>query len=48
MAADARDVVLLAGKGHEPYQDIAGQRLPFSDLESAKSALAGRRKECTC
>jgi UDP-N-acetylmuramoyl-L-alanyl-D-glutamate--2,6-diaminopimelate ligase len=42
-AADARDVVLLAGKGHEPYQEIAGVRLPFSDLDAAKSALAVRR-----
>ncbi len=41
-AADARDVILLAGKGHEPYQEIAGVRIPFSDLESAKSALEKR------
>ncbi|MDP1653046.1 MAG: UDP-N-acetylmuramoyl-L-alanyl-D-glutamate--2,6-diaminopimelate ligase [Rhodocyclaceae bacterium] len=41
--ADVRDVILLAGKGHEPYQEIAGVRLPFSDLEIAKSALAGRQ-----
>jgi UDP-N-acetylmuramoyl-L-alanyl-D-glutamate--2,6-diaminopimelate ligase len=38
-AADACDVVLLAGKGHEPYQDIAGVRYPFSDLEHARQAL---------
>jgi UDP-N-acetylmuramoyl-L-alanyl-D-glutamate--2,6-diaminopimelate ligase len=37
------DVILLAGKGHEPYQEIAGVRHPFSDLDAAKSALAGRR-----
>ncbi|MDA8261148.1 MAG: UDP-N-acetylmuramoyl-L-alanyl-D-glutamate--2,6-diaminopimelate ligase [Betaproteobacteria bacterium] len=42
-AADARDVILLAGKGHEPYQEIAGVRLPFSDLDAAKSALVARR-----
>jgi UDP-N-acetylmuramoyl-L-alanyl-D-glutamate--2,6-diaminopimelate ligase len=41
--ADTRDVVLLAGKGHEPYQEIAGVRHPFSDLDAAKSALAGRQ-----
>ncbi len=41
--ADARDVILLAGKGHEPYQEIAGVRQPFSDLDVAKSALGGRR-----
>jgi UDP-N-acetylmuramoyl-L-alanyl-D-glutamate--2,6-diaminopimelate ligase len=40
--ADARDVILLAGKGHEPYQEIAGVRLPFSDEATAKSALARR------
>ncbi|MDP3032503.1 MAG: UDP-N-acetylmuramoyl-L-alanyl-D-glutamate--2,6-diaminopimelate ligase, partial [Rhodocyclaceae bacterium] len=39
--AAANDVILLAGKGHEPYQEIAGVRLPFSDGEHAKSALAG-------
>jgi UDP-N-acetylmuramoyl-L-alanyl-D-glutamate--2,6-diaminopimelate ligase len=37
--ADGRDVVLIAGKGHERYQEIAGQRLPFSDLEQARAAL---------
>ena len=41
--ADSRDVILLAGKGHEPYQEIAGVRHPFSDVDAAKSALAGRR-----
>ncbi|MBN8475872.1 UDP-N-acetylmuramoyl-L-alanyl-D-glutamate--2,6-diaminopimelate ligase [Sulfuritalea sp.] len=43
VAADARDVILLAGKGHEPYQEIAGTRHPYSDLDAAKSALAARR-----
>ena len=33
------DVVLIAGKGHEDYQEIAGDRLPFSDLAVAKKAL---------
>lgn len=41
-SADPRDVILLAGKGHEPYQEIAGQRLPFSDLAVAEKALAER------
>jgi UDP-N-acetylmuramoyl-L-alanyl-D-glutamate--2,6-diaminopimelate ligase len=41
--ADERDVILIAGKGHEPYQEIAGVRHPFSDMDAAKSALAGRR-----
>lgn len=33
------DVVLLAGKGHEDYQEINGVRLPFSDVEVASRAL---------
>ena len=41
--AALNDVVLLAGKGHEPYQEIAGVRHPFSDIDIAKSALVRRR-----
>ena len=37
------DVVLIAGKGHEDYQEIGGQRLPFSDYAVARSALVARR-----
>lgn len=37
--ASPRDVVLLAGKGHERYQEIAGARRPFSDLAEAAAAL---------
>ena len=38
---DARrgDIVLLAGKGHETYQESNGARLPFSDAEHAARAL---------
>jgi UDP-N-acetylmuramoyl-L-alanyl-D-glutamate--2,6-diaminopimelate ligase len=36
------DVVLIAGKGHETYQEIAGRRLPFSDAEVAASMLEER------
>jgi UDP-N-acetylmuramoyl-L-alanyl-D-glutamate--2,6-diaminopimelate ligase len=39
LAADACDVILLAGKGHELYQEIAGVRYPFSDVEQAQAAL---------
>ncbi|PKO60631.1 MAG: UDP-N-acetylmuramoyl-L-alanyl-D-glutamate--2,6-diaminopimelate ligase, partial [Betaproteobacteria bacterium HGW-Betaproteobacteria-18] len=38
--ASPADVVLLAGKGHEDYQEIAGKRLPFSDLVQVKKAFA--------
>ncbi|TXT39842.1 MAG: UDP-N-acetylmuramoyl-L-alanyl-D-glutamate--2 6-diaminopimelate ligase [Comamonadaceae bacterium] len=37
--ATAQDVVLLAGKGHEDYQEIAGQRLHFSDIEQVRHAM---------
>ncbi|NMF97843.1 UDP-N-acetylmuramoyl-L-alanyl-D-glutamate--2,6-diaminopimelate ligase [Aromatoleum toluolicum] len=37
--AGTDDVVVLAGKGHEPYQEILGVRLPFSDVEQAQIAL---------
>jgi UDP-N-acetylmuramyl tripeptide synthase len=38
--AEPGDVVLLAGKGHETYQEIAGVRHPFDDREVASIALA--------
>jgi UDP-N-acetylmuramoyl-L-alanyl-D-glutamate--2,6-diaminopimelate ligase len=38
--AAASDVLLIAGKGHEDYQEVAGQRLPFSDLDHVRRALA--------
>ncbi|HZW74685.1 MAG TPA: UDP-N-acetylmuramoyl-L-alanyl-D-glutamate--2,6-diaminopimelate ligase, partial [Caldimonas sp.] len=41
-SAAAEDVVLLAGKGHEDYQEIAGERFPFSDARQAYAALAAR------
>ena len=41
-AAGAQDVILLAGKGHEDYQDIAGVKHPFDDRRHAEAALAAR------
>ena len=38
--AAAADVVLIAGKGHEAYQDMAGIKRPFSDAAVAAEALA--------
>ncbi len=38
-AAKPGDTVLLAGKGHENYQEIAGKKVYFSDLEQAKYVL---------
>ncbi|MFZ2855300.1 MAG: UDP-N-acetylmuramoyl-L-alanyl-D-glutamate--2,6-diaminopimelate ligase [Rhodocyclaceae bacterium] len=44
-AAHPADVVLVAGKGHESYQEIAGVRRPFSDVAEARAALAARKEE---
>jgi UDP-N-acetylmuramoyl-L-alanyl-D-glutamate--2,6-diaminopimelate ligase len=41
--ADDADVVLIAGKGHENYQEVAGRRLPFSDAAAARAALQRTR-----
>jgi UDP-N-acetylmuramoyl-L-alanyl-D-glutamate--2,6-diaminopimelate ligase len=41
-AASAQDVILIAGKGHEDYQDIAGIKHPFSDAVVARAALDTR------
>src|SRR5581483_3184328 len=38
--AAADDVVLLAGKGHEDYQEIAGVRHPYSDRDTVRRFLA--------
>lgn len=39
MKANANDVVLIAGKGHETYQEIMGERTFFSDVQCAEQAL---------
>jgi UDP-N-acetylmuramyl-tripeptide synthetase len=44
-SAATADVVLLAGKGHEAYQEVAGRRLPFSDHVVAVKALENRSSE---
>ena len=37
--AKAKDIVLIAGKGHEKYQEINGKKFPFDDLEELKLSL---------
>lgn len=37
--ASIGDIIVVAGKGHEPYQEIAGQRLHFDDAEHVRAAL---------
>jgi UDP-N-acetylmuramoyl-L-alanyl-D-glutamate--2,6-diaminopimelate ligase len=41
--AAAGDVILVAGKGHEQYQEIAGVKHPYNDAAVVKAALAERR-----
>lgn len=38
--ASSNDVVLLAGKGHETYQEVNGVKRPYSDLFAAQSVIA--------
>ncbi|RFC32445.1 MAG: UDP-N-acetylmuramoylalanyl-D-glutamate--2,6-diaminopimelate ligase [Candidatus Nitrotoga sp. SPKER] len=45
LGAHARDIVLIAGKGHESYQEIKGVKYPFSDAEVAQRALLAWRDE---
>ena len=40
--AGPSDIVLIAGKGHEPYQEIDGVRHPFDDTAVARQALDAR------
>ncbi len=42
--ARPQDVVLVAGKGHEDYQEISGVKHPFSDVQHARDALTQRSK----
>jgi len=42
--AKANDTVLIAGKGHEDYQEIDGKRLPFSDAAVVTAELKKREK----
>lgn len=43
--AASEDVILVAGKGHEDYQEIAGVKHPFLDTAQAKAALAKRKEQ---
>jgi len=44
-SAEPDDVVLLAGKGHENYQEVSGIKHPFDDLRHAQAALDTRHLE---
>jgi UDP-N-acetylmuramyl-tripeptide synthetase len=43
--ARTQDVVLVAGKGHEDYQEISGVKHPFSDVQHAREALHHRAEK---
>ena len=37
--AQARDIILIAGKGHESYQEFADRTIPFDDIQVARRAI---------
>ena len=37
--ADHGDIILVAGKGHEKYQEINGEKLPFNDVQVLEDTL---------
>lgn len=41
--AQSRDIILIAGKGHETYQEFADHTAPFDDTAVAREALEGKR-----
>lgn len=44
MHANANDSILLAGKGHEQYQQLGDEKIPFDDFKQARLALIKRRE----
>ena len=40
--ANEHDMILIAGKGHEDYQDVAGRKLPYSDIAVVEGYLKSR------
>ena len=45
MMAGERDIVVLAGKGHEDYQEIRGTKHPFDDAVVALHSIADKGRE---
>jgi UDP-N-acetylmuramoyl-L-alanyl-D-glutamate--2,6-diaminopimelate ligase len=41
------DILLVAGKGHEPYQEIMGIKYPFDDKKILQESLLGDPKALT-
>ena len=42
--AETNDIILVAGKGHERYQEVNGVRSQFDDFEEVQSALKALNK----
>jgi len=43
--AEPGDIVLIAGKGHETYQEFADRRIAFDDVEVAEKAISNKKSE---
>ncbi len=43
--AEARDIILIAGKGHETYQQFANETIDFDDVQVARAAIENRQVE---
>ena len=43
--AEARDIILIAGKGHETYQQFAHETIAFDDVQVARAAIEDRQVE---
>ncbi len=43
--AEARDIILIAGKGHETYQQFAHETIAFDDVQVARAAISDRQVE---
>ena len=43
--AQSRDIVLIAGKGHENYQEFADHTVPFEDIQVARRAIENHPME---
>ena len=39
MIAGPNDIILIAGKGHEKYQEINGEKFPFDDKKVLRTAM---------
>ncbi len=44
MMCEKGDILIVAGKGHEDYQEIKGKRNPFSDREILREILKGLKR----